>query len=592
VIESRVYRAAFVPALFAVVLAMFSIEGRPRPLPQGLAADVLFDGHLAKQGASHIVARYPNRRPGSVGDREAARDVARTFAARGFRVERSNFSHDDKQLVNVVGRRAGSQRRQIVVVAARDATGVPDAQGSAADTAALLEFSRVFEGRPTHKTLVLASVDGSTLGEAGPSRLADELGGPDLVDGVIVMSDLGSPHARGPLLLGWSNDSQRAGIGLQRTVADSVRQELELAVGANGPAVQLGRLAFPLGIGAQGPLLERGYDAVRLSGSGELPPGGGSRPREVDQNRLGGLGRATLRTVTALDQGRAPKRGPGSYLIAVSQVLPGWSLSFLAIALLIPALVASVDAFARVRRRRIAVGPWFRWVGAWIVPFLVAFALVELLSLVGATPDPPSAAVAPQGFPLDAGALAVLAATAAVWGLCLWAGRGFVRARRALRDRSDPGAACALVLTATVTSVVLWLVNPYAALLLVPAAHLWLLATLVSPAPPRRARLVGVAAGAVLPLLVALYYMFALSLNPLSGAWYLLLLVTGHAVGWLTAIIGCVLAGCFAAALEAASADKEQPVSPARRDPAQPVYGPGAHAGPGSLGGTESALKG
>src|SRR4051812_41760753 len=79
-IEPRVYRAAFVPALFAVVLAMFSLEGRPRPLPQGLAADVLFDGRLAKQGASHIVARHPDRRAGSAGDRAAAADVGRTLA--------------------------------------------------------------------------------------------------------------------------------------------------------------------------------------------------------------------------------------------------------------------------------------------------------------------------------------------------------------------------------------------------------------------------------------------------------------------------------------------------------------------------------
>ena len=45
-IELRVYRAAFVPALLAAVLTMFSLEDRPRSLPQGLAADVLFDAWL------------------------------------------------------------------------------------------------------------------------------------------------------------------------------------------------------------------------------------------------------------------------------------------------------------------------------------------------------------------------------------------------------------------------------------------------------------------------------------------------------------------------------------------------------------------
>ena len=77
----------------------------------------------------------------------------------------------------MIGRRAGRSRRQIVVVAARDAAGGPDAAGSAADTAALVELARVFEGRPSNKTLMLASVDGSTLGDVGVTRLLDELDG-------------------------------------------------------------------------------------------------------------------------------------------------------------------------------------------------------------------------------------------------------------------------------------------------------------------------------------------------------------------------------------------------------------------------------
>jgi len=52
VFEPRVYRAAFIPALLVVVLTMFSLQGRPRPLPQGLAADVLFDGR--EIGRAHV----------------------------------------------------------------------------------------------------------------------------------------------------------------------------------------------------------------------------------------------------------------------------------------------------------------------------------------------------------------------------------------------------------------------------------------------------------------------------------------------------------------------------------------------------------
>ena len=64
VIEARVYRAAFIPALLAVVLAMFSFQSRPGPLPQGLAADVLFDGAEAARLATRIATDQPDRRAG------------------------------------------------------------------------------------------------------------------------------------------------------------------------------------------------------------------------------------------------------------------------------------------------------------------------------------------------------------------------------------------------------------------------------------------------------------------------------------------------------------------------------------------------
>ena len=65
--EPRVYRAAFVPALLAVVLTMFSLQSRPRPVPQGLAADVLFDGRVAAAEAGRIAAAAPDRRAGGAG---------------------------------------------------------------------------------------------------------------------------------------------------------------------------------------------------------------------------------------------------------------------------------------------------------------------------------------------------------------------------------------------------------------------------------------------------------------------------------------------------------------------------------------------
>jgi hypothetical protein len=176
VIEPRLYRAAFLPALLALIVAAFSLEDRPNPLPQVLAADVLFQGKTAADSAKEIATTFPDRSPGSTGDRAEGLRVARAFKERGFRTVLDRFSNDDgTPLLNVIGRRAGASRHQIVVIAARDAGSQPDATGSASDTAALAEIARVLQGTPSRKTITLASVDGSTLGELGIHRLLAKL---------------------------------------------------------------------------------------------------------------------------------------------------------------------------------------------------------------------------------------------------------------------------------------------------------------------------------------------------------------------------------------------------------------------------------
>ena len=546
------YRAAFVPALLVVVLTMFSLQGRPRPLPQGLAADVLFDGNVAAAQAGRIAAAAPDRRAGSAGDRATAARVASAFADSGFRVaDPQRFTHAGKRLANVIARRAGTSRRQIVIVADRDARAVPDAPGSAADTAALIELARALQGRPTRKTLVLASLDGGALGEVGARELLSELPGPGLVDGVIAISDLGSPTRRGPYIQAWSRDERRAGIGLQRTVAESIRRELDSNPAGVGLFGQMARLSFPVGIGAQAVLLDGGYDAVRIAGSGELPPGGSGPASAIDEDRLGALGRATLRTLTALDRGPRPEHGPRSYLTIVSQVVPGWLLALLGIAFLVPALVAAVDAFARARRQHVDVLPWLRWVGAWVAPFLAALTLAELLALVGATPSPPPAPVPPDLLPLDGPALGVLGGVAAGMAIALVVARTLsARPDPRLGRPEPPGAAVALALVLEAGALLLWLANPYAGLLTVPAAHLWLVVLLARTQPRRRVRGLLLALGALPAVLVAAYYWFALSMDPLHATWYLLMLVTGHTVGLLTALVGCVMLGSLCAAAE------------------------------------------
>ncbi|MBA3326839.1 MAG: hypothetical protein H0T43_00865, partial [Solirubrobacterales bacterium] len=76
-LDPRIYRAAFIPVLFALVLVAFSLEDRPRPLGTTLAPDA-FQGDRAygrADGLLGLADRHPRRRPGSAGDDRLAGEL-------------------------------------------------------------------------------------------------------------------------------------------------------------------------------------------------------------------------------------------------------------------------------------------------------------------------------------------------------------------------------------------------------------------------------------------------------------------------------------------------------------------------------------
>lgn len=585
-IEPRVYRAAFLPAVLALVVAMFSLEDQPPAAPLDLAADVIFEGDVAADEAEQIARRHPDRRAGTDGDAATAETARRGFAESGFDVEVDEFTADGHDLRNVVATRTGGERERIVVLAGRDADSVPDASGSATDTAALLQIAAALEGRAPQKTVVLVSVDGSTLGDAGARRYLETATDREHIQAVLALSDLGAGVEGGPATLAWSNDPRRGSIGLERTAGEALRRELPPAAGGEGLLDQVAHLAFPIGVGAQGVLLDEDVEAIRLSGSGLLPP---AEEPDVDPDRVGGLGRATLQTVFAIDAASGLEHGPESYLIVAGKVLPEWAVAILTLTLILPALVASVDALARARRRREPVRLWGSWLVARVVPFAAGLLVAVLAVVTGLSPNVFGTAPVPLSFPLDGAGGAALGITAATIALA-WIFLRPVLARwgEAPADPGAPGAGCVVAVTVATTTVAVWILNPFAALALVPAAHLWALATLARP-PSRRARALMVAGGLALPLAILALYMLRLSLDPLEGAWYGFLLIGGGQVGLPAALVGCVLLGSLAAVVEIVLARAPDGAVAEAGGPA--VRGPGGYAGPGSLGGTGSALK-
>lgn len=598
-LDQRVYRAAFLPALVALALAAFSLADRPAASTSRLAPDS-FDvtrafgttrGTPARDSLLELADSYPDRKPGSTGDTALAGRVARIFADNGFDVRRSTRegrTADGKvDLSTVVGVRAGLSSRRIVVLAHRDALGSP-ATAELSGTAALLELARVFKTRELTKTLVLVSTSGGTGGAAGARAFAESNGAE--VDGVLVLGDLASAHVRKPWVVPWSNGGKPAPLGLERTVEAAVRREVGIDPGGARAASQWVRRAVPFTPSEQGELLAAGVPAVMLQISGELGPSPGAPVRSAHFEELG---RAALRAVSGMDAGstRALARGPDG-IGTLDNVLPGWAVRMLVLALLLPALLTAVDAFFRARRRRLRMRRWIGWCLIGAAPFLLGWAWLRLLQLVGGV-DAPAAPVLPSAAPLD-GVAAVALASSALVVVLGWLGVRPVLMRWLVGGPGHPaagGAAGAVGVVLCGLTGAIWLANPYAALLLVPAAHLWLLA--VNPSPPTRAWgwMAGavVAGGLLLPALVLLYYSVALRLDPLELAWTAALAVAGgHVSVWGAAALS-VLAGCFAAVVTIlrARGHVEQLEEP------EPVVtrGPASYAGPGSLGGTESALR-
>jgi hypothetical protein len=101
VISVRLYREAFAPALVAMVVLLFSLQGRPDPLPS-VVASAEFDQRAAARLDREIVTAAPERTPRSDGDAAIGAMVERRFdSVREGEVTEQRFG-DDGGLRNVI----------------------------------------------------------------------------------------------------------------------------------------------------------------------------------------------------------------------------------------------------------------------------------------------------------------------------------------------------------------------------------------------------------------------------------------------------------------------------------------------------------
>lgn len=563
-IDLRLYRIAFLPALAMAVVLAFSLEPLPDPL-EPLASPSTFDTQRAVATTRGVLATAHERPPGSSGDAASADLVAQRFElvdAGQVSEQRfeSSFDGEDVALRNVILTLPGESDSTIVVMAARDSARGPGAASSAAATGVLTELATELGATEHRKTIVLVSTDGGSDGAIGAREFAANYPNRSAIEAVVVIAQPGASERVQPYLVRTSTGEQSASIQLMRTVERAIAAQTDDPPALGGWFGELSRLAIPSGLGEQAPLIEDGLDAIAISSAGERPlEPSRDEPADLSGPVIGEFGRAALASVLALDASTsALVHGPDAYVRASGNLVPGWALAIFGLSLILPAAIAALDGLLHAGRRGIA-GRGLGWAITRALPPLAALLLLYLMALIGIVPSPRSP-FDPGRFPTGVGQILLLGVLGAV---CVagWAVIGGLRSPRAL---PRPGMVVGVGAAATGSVLVLWLANPYLGLLLAPAAHPWVL--LVRSDPPRRPAPVVVALGAALiPGAAALLSVSgALDLG-IDTPWYAVLSLANGGYGLTRALATCLLAGSIVGAIALARGPR-----PIRSDTAEP----------------------
>ncbi len=482
-VSTRIYRTAWLVVAVPVLVAAFSV-GRPDALPAPRVPP-FFDRTTAVQFTDELVSTWPDRSPGTQGQREAADWVESQFRAYGFDVERQTFSAQipgigTRKLMNVVAVApptgpANTQSQQAVVVLAhRDNVGLsPGADDNGSGTGALLELARDLGSASLSHPIVLVSTDGGSYGGLGAAKFAETRRFAGKIAALVNLDAIGSGSSP---RIEFAGDTPRVPSPTLLATADaSIEAETGSEPKRPGALAQLVDLAFPFSFYEQAPFVSRGVPAVTITTSN-------SRPRRPDgdtlaalnEQRLGELGRAAQMLLGSLDESAEVASGTQSYLYFGTRLLYGWTLQLILVAALIPFLAATVDLFARCRRRHIALLPALRsyvsrlcvwlWVG-------IAFALFVATGLLPSGENRPIGPDTPAAGDWPVAALAALLGVSALAWLIV---RPRLTPTRSIAREEELGGHLAAMLVLSIVALVVTAVNPYSLLFLLPSLHAWL----------------------------------------------------------------------------------------------------------------------
>ena len=308
-----------------------------------------------------------------------------------------------------------------------------------------------------------------------------------------------------------------------------------------------------------------------MSSAGERPlPVAEDQPEDLSASTLGDFGRTALLLTATLDAAPAPpEHGPDAYVTLSGSLVPGWALALLALTLLLPAALASFDGLGRAARRQQRIGWALGWSASRGLPPLAALLFLYLLACDrdrGAPPIPVrSEQVRHRG-----------GADRRDHDALRWSSRRGYYAIRAWRVpsglRTDV-AVPALGLISAAAVFLAWLGNPFLALLLVPAAHVWLLdARRRGPLP--WPAVLGCGALSLAPLAAAVGDLVGRLELGAGAPWQLLLMVGDGQIGFgamlaLSLLVGSVIGGSAVAARPSAGRGRERETRALAPDPVE-----------------------
>ncbi|MGH2905738.1 MAG: hypothetical protein ACRDKI_03095 [Solirubrobacterales bacterium] len=536
-LEPRLYRAAFVPALLALIVLAFSVQDPPRALTPELAPPT-FNAQRALATADQLVGNYGARESGSLADSRTADLVQARLSAFGFGSASYRFDattlHGERKLVNIVGVRPGPSDRRLVIVASRDGSNGKLRRSGSIETGMLIELARVLQGRTFDHTLELASVSGGVDGGIGAEQLAAGLRRP--VDGVIVLRNVGAVSDAAPVLDVFDSRLQ-PDPRFERTVERVAAIELSRRSGTPAVSSQLVRMGFPLALGEQANYPGAGLTVAALSPGGEpLKP-----PAAAPAKQVAAVGRSALRTLTTFDGSYRPAEPSVRPLHAGGKLIPAWALILFIGALLLPLVVVAVDGWARARRwhevsTRGLIAPPAALV--WLLVIGLLLRLFGLSGLIDSPSLPPDPSALHSALPIVVGFIALILATL-----------GVLVAAAATRQATPQGGEAGFALWLVIAGVAVFIVNPVAAGFFVLLLHLLVL-LLLAGTRPRRAQVWLFALIGLLPILgVLIFYPVALGLSPLAALRFGVVIESGGFIGIAALAAGCAIVAAVVTAL-------------------------------------------